>query len=298
MTNPVNMWPVPFAVNGQKNPIEITRQPDQDAQDATVNDGFPPVTMQRKEVGGLPPKGTDFNGIFYVLSENMVHRLKGEQIEFDPDYATKIGGYPLNSRLSLTNGSIVRSTISNNSNNPNTSMTGWELDSLSPPKNLSDIVDKALARENLSVYSKSEIDTDVKLSQATETTEGKAKIATASTVQSAVNDTDIITAKKLSGFISSNVLSNNLVNVTSSRLKDTVYTNPSLSNWMIVKVGLEILYQTGNLQALGYVNGKLNHNGVLSTGKGWVEYVTLFVPPAGNYKISGTAILLNWSESV
>lgn len=298
MTNPVNMWPVPFAVNGQKNPIEITRQPDQDAQDATVNDGFPPVTMQRKEVGGLPPKGTDFNGIFYVLSENMVHRLKGEQIEFDSDYATKIGGYPLNSRLSLTNGTIVRSTIANNSNNPNTSMTGWELDSLSPPKNLSDVVDKASARENLSVYSKSEIDTNVKLNQATEAVAGKAKIATTAIVQAGTNNTDIVTPQELSGFISSNVLTNNFVDVMGSRVIDTVYTNPSPSKWMTVKVCFELKYQSGRNQALCYVNGKLNHQGGISKEINWVEYATLFVPPAGNYKISGTAILINWRESV
>lgn len=38
----------------------------------------------------------------------------------------KEGGYALNSRVMLGNGEIVRSLISNNLNNPNTDMTGWD----------------------------------------------------------------------------------------------------------------------------------------------------------------------------
>ena len=42
-------------------------------------------------------------------------------------YESKTGGYALNERVQLATGDIVRSTISNNTNNPNVDMTGWVL---------------------------------------------------------------------------------------------------------------------------------------------------------------------------
>lgn len=45
--------------------------------------------------------------------------------EFNSEYASEIGGYPLNARITLSNGDIVRSTLSGNTNNPNVNMVGW-----------------------------------------------------------------------------------------------------------------------------------------------------------------------------
>lgn len=125
MTNPT-LISVPFANGGNKNTIQTTRQAGQDAQDATWTDGFPSVTMTPISAGGLPPKGLDFNGIFYALSDNVVHRLKGLSVQFSATYATAIGGYPVGSKLELNDGSaIVISTVANNMTDPNSSMTGW-----------------------------------------------------------------------------------------------------------------------------------------------------------------------------
>lgn len=55
-----------FAYNGERNEI---------AEDATGNylasleQGFPPITMQPKSSGGTPPDGKDFNGLGYLLSQ-------------------------------------------------------------------------------------------------------------------------------------------------------------------------------------------------------------------------------------
>lgn len=46
---------------------------------------------------------------------------------YDSSFSVSVGGYPLNSRVVLSDGTLVRSNISNNINNPNTDMTGWEL---------------------------------------------------------------------------------------------------------------------------------------------------------------------------
>lgn len=42
----------------------------------------------------------------------------------------KVGGYKLGATVKLENGDIVKSTIPNNTNDPNVDMTGWELDTI------------------------------------------------------------------------------------------------------------------------------------------------------------------------
>ena len=110
--------------------------------------------------------------------------------------------YKLNERVQLATGDIVRSTIPGNVNNPNVDMTGWEVPSLKTADNLSDVPNKATARSNLSVYSQAQVDNAIAnatptIPDATETTAGKAKIATTAIAQAGVNDTDFLTAKKL-----------------------------------------------------------------------------------------------------
>lgn len=115
-------------------------------------------------------------------------------------YESKTSGYALNERVQLATGDIVRSTIASNVNNPNVNMTGWEVQDLIRSNNLSDVPDKAVARTNLGVYSTTQVNTAISNSAtpaATELVAGKAKIATTAIAKAGVNDTDIITAKKL-----------------------------------------------------------------------------------------------------
>lgn len=93
---------------------------------ATYQVGFPPVTMQSIASNGMPPKGSDLNGVLYDITDNLVFLTQGGGYGFDAAYATSIGGYPLNARLRLTNGDIVKSTIDGNTNDPNVDMTGWK----------------------------------------------------------------------------------------------------------------------------------------------------------------------------
>jgi len=44
-------------------------------------------------------------------------------------WGLQTNGYPINKRVMLTDGNIVRSTVTNNTANPNTDMTGWLFDS-------------------------------------------------------------------------------------------------------------------------------------------------------------------------
>ncbi|WOZ14994.1 tail spike protein [Acinetobacter phage vB_AbaM_AB3P2] len=122
MTNPT-LITTPFAENGDKNviPESVGVEP----QNATMQVGFPPITQQKISEGGIPPERNDFNGMFNLVTQHLVHLNKGLPYEFDQSFANAIGGYPLNARLMLDNGDIVRSTVANNTNNPNNDMTGW-----------------------------------------------------------------------------------------------------------------------------------------------------------------------------
>ena len=125
MSNPEIMWSKAFAWNAtNKNTIQEQRQPSQDVQDATLNDGFPLITMTPQEAGGIAPNGQDMNGALYAISSDMVHRQKGLRIQFDPAYAAKIGGY--DQGCILASNDYTRDYISlipNNLTNPNDSGT-------------------------------------------------------------------------------------------------------------------------------------------------------------------------------
>lgn len=124
MTNPT-LITTPFAENGDKNTIpEINTDPN-NPQRASMSAGFPPKTQQKISEGGIPPERNDFNGILNLYGQHIVHLNKGLPYEFDQAFADAIGGYPLNTRLMLDNGDIVKSTVSNNIGNPNVDMTGW-----------------------------------------------------------------------------------------------------------------------------------------------------------------------------
>ena len=266
MLQPTSLISTPFAQEGEKTEIQnVTGEFD---NSATYRLGFPPLTMQSIRSGGKPPKGTDFNGVLFDITENISFLCKGGRYQYNAGLSTLIGGYPegsnlllddnvtevvstvadnqnnpntnmtgwilkpnkttavnvadasglsqqqvnynggskwhsrvggylKNERVALTNGDIVKSNVNGNANNPNSDMTGWEYSSLTPSNNLSDVKDKATARTNLEVYSKAETDNIAGTPNATETTAGKAKIATTAIAQAGVNDTDIMTAKKL-----------------------------------------------------------------------------------------------------
>lgn len=122
MTNPT-LVSTPFAENGDKNiiPESVGAEP----QNATQEAGFPPITQQKISEGGIPPERNDFNGILNLYGQHIVHLNKGLPYEFDQAFADKIGGYPLNARLMLDNGDIVKNTSPNNTTDPNLNMTNW-----------------------------------------------------------------------------------------------------------------------------------------------------------------------------
>lgn len=124
MQQPTRLISTPFAQEGEKTEIQnVTGEFD---NSATYRLGFPPLTMQSIQLGGKPPKGTDFNGVLFDITENISFLCKGGRYQYNAGLSTLIGGYPEGSNLLLDdNVTEVVSTVAGNQNNPNADMTGW-----------------------------------------------------------------------------------------------------------------------------------------------------------------------------
>ena len=123
-----------FAYNGQKNTI-----PDAPTGSflASIQQGFPPITMMPKKNGGQPPEGKDFNGILNLVSQFYFFTQNGGTYTFNQSVSDAIGGYPEGARLwyvdsSTGEASLLRSTKGNNTDNfvtnPEVIGTSWVLD--------------------------------------------------------------------------------------------------------------------------------------------------------------------------
>lgn len=119
-------WYIPFAQNdAAKVEIPVTTT---DATRASQSLGFPPLTMQPPESGGVPPQGEDFNGAMNQIARITWWLMAGGQFPYDSTFATNsnINGYPSGSRIGSADGlGTWISTADNNQNNPDTNGTNW-----------------------------------------------------------------------------------------------------------------------------------------------------------------------------
>lgn len=60
---------------------------------ASLNDGFPPLTMTNLGTGGVPPFGCDANGILYLLSAHVAALNAGQPYLWSSTLSTAMGGY-------------------------------------------------------------------------------------------------------------------------------------------------------------------------------------------------------------
>lgn len=117
---------VPWA-QGDVNKVEVpvtTASP----TNASQTLGFPPLTMQPPEVGGVPPKGEEFNGGMNQIARIAWWMLFGSGFPYDAAFATSgsIGGYPNGARLPTSDylGTWL-SIADSNTNNPDTNGANW-----------------------------------------------------------------------------------------------------------------------------------------------------------------------------
>lgn len=119
-------WYKAFAVD-DPNKVEIpitTADPTRASQSV----GFPPLTMQPPESGGVPPQGEDFNGAMNQVARVVRWMMAGGALPFDSTWASNvaIGGYPQGARITAADllGDWI-STGDDNLNNPDTTGTNW-----------------------------------------------------------------------------------------------------------------------------------------------------------------------------
>lgn len=116
--------PVAFGTNGQRENLPDTTPAGDNT--ASYDAGFPAVTMILKSAGGLPPKGQDMNQILFELSAIGRWLSAGALNAYDDTFSTAVGGYPKASVIVGDDGSsIYISTVDANTNNPNSTPTGW-----------------------------------------------------------------------------------------------------------------------------------------------------------------------------
>lgn len=111
----------PFAQSGDKNTIPEINSDVSNPQLADLTNGFPQITSESPDDGGLPPERKDFNGLGYLTTLYDYFYQAGGTFTWNDTIANAIGGYPLGARLwyTDTNGVtlILRSTKGNNLDN-------------------------------------------------------------------------------------------------------------------------------------------------------------------------------------
>lgn len=124
----------PFADSGQRNNI-----PDSVASTsnlASMQQGWNSTTSTPIDDGGIPPNRLDFNGLGYMATVGLLFLQQGGFMQYDSTVSTNIGGYPKGAILWIVSNGVpqyaVRSTINNNTNNPASNMTGWEVCTINP----------------------------------------------------------------------------------------------------------------------------------------------------------------------
>ncbi|WP_191938659.1 hypothetical protein IFU37_008775 [Pantoea agglomerans] len=120
---------VPFSDSGSKQDIPNASQIGINAGRASYADGFPPLTRTPLAAGGVPPFGTDFNGIFNDITSAVRWSQSGAGYPYNASFSTSISGYPKGARIpNSTYDGFWLNTTEGNSSSPESSdasLTGW-----------------------------------------------------------------------------------------------------------------------------------------------------------------------------
>jgi hypothetical protein len=93
---------------------------------ASLVDGFVPLNFTDVSAGGVPPFGTDHNGILNWITQWSRWHEAGGPVRYDSAFSTAIGGYPQGAILSGTTlGRLWINLVDNNTTNPDTGGANW-----------------------------------------------------------------------------------------------------------------------------------------------------------------------------
>ncbi|WP_196796387.1 hypothetical protein [Yersinia massiliensis] len=119
--------PVPFANSGVKQTIPIDSQIGIEGGRASFTDGFPPLTRIPLTAGGIPPYGTDFNGVLNAITDSIRWANAGGGYLYDSAFSSLVSGYPKGARLinSTYTGYWLNTTEGNTIAPESGITTGW-----------------------------------------------------------------------------------------------------------------------------------------------------------------------------
>jgi len=116
---------LPFANAGAKQTIPVASQIGVVNGRASYTDGFPPLTRTPVIAGGVPPFGTDFNGILNAITAIQQWQTAGGLFKFDATWSTANSGYPKGAVIAnASNDGAWLSLVENNTTNPDTAVIG------------------------------------------------------------------------------------------------------------------------------------------------------------------------------
>lgn len=123
----------PFANGGQRAEIPNAAT---GTNRASMQEGWNDITSTPIDDGGVPPNRMDFNGLGYLATLALFFLQQGGFVTYSSSESSALGGYPKGAVLWVESNGVpqyaVRSTISNNTNNPASNMTGWERLTINP----------------------------------------------------------------------------------------------------------------------------------------------------------------------
>lgn len=247
----------------------------------------------------------DFDKVYEILQEN-----KSDTTQYKPDYEYSVAkaneahqiaseAYDLAELTEIEHGGTGARNINGARENLGI-YSKEEVDALVATGGQGNIVpiegggtgaDNAVgARENLSVYSKQEVDSEISNAtpNATETTAGKAKIATTAIAQAGVNDTDFITASKLA----QTVLGMGQTRKSLSLVSGTTYTNTS-GRLKLISIWVNNSPSAATLEVGGFSSGAIGSIGTSGGG----AYFTFALLPSESFKVSFAYAFSAWEVS-
>ena len=123
-TQTPTLVPLAFASNGTKNTIPEASQIGVTDGAASLNDGFPPLTMTPIAAGGKPPFGADMNGVLNLITQSIRWAHGGGRYAFSSTFAAdaNVSGYPAGAMLMSAD--MLGSWISLNDANTDNPDTG------------------------------------------------------------------------------------------------------------------------------------------------------------------------------
>lgn len=115
-------------VNVDYTLIPVPSQVGVSPERASFTTGFPPATRLARNLGGVPPRGLDMNGILFMVSAHAAWIAAGNAYPFNADVVTVAGGYNLGAIVrSVANPDIFfKSLTVNNTVDPDSNPGTWQ----------------------------------------------------------------------------------------------------------------------------------------------------------------------------